>query len=193
MSTLESIEHHEHAAHAAEGGAKTASLLVAVLAAMLALTEVQVKHAEIKVDQDAIAATDSWNQYQGKSVRQAVTRALAGLAATMDTPTDPAKAAGRAKLLDTYKADADHYENDPKDGKRAIADRARAFEEHRDSTLERAHAFDNAAASFEIGIVLATASAITASRMLLGLAVFLGVAGMAIAGLAFVHAEWVVL
>ncbi len=193
MSSLESLEHHEHAAHAAEGGAKHAALLVAILAALLALTEVQVKHAEIRVDQDAISAADSWNQYQGKSVREAVSKDLAGLAATLDNPTDAAKAASRAKLLAAYQSDAERYERDPKDGKQAIAGRARGFEADRDATLERAHGFDNAAASFEIGIVLATASAITSARLLLVLAVLLGGAGIALAILAFLYPEWAVL
>ena len=80
------LEHHEHAEHLAEaehGGGKhapaegvahsqsnrMAALLVAVLAAALAVTEQGAKHAEIRVQQNAIYATDAWAQYQAKSTR----------------------------------------------------------------------------------------------------------------------------
>lgn len=190
MTTLETLEHHEHATHAAGHGAKNAALVVAVLAALLALTEVQAKHAEILVQESSVAAADSWNQYQAKSVRQAIARDLQRLAGTLDTPTDSARAAERQALLAAFQSDQDHYENDAKDGKKAIAVRARDFEGERDRTLERAHAFDNAAAALELGIVLATASAITSSRMLIRGAIGLGVVGLLFGALALVHPEW---
>jgi hypothetical protein len=184
MTSIQSLEHHEHAGHAAEHGAKGAALLVAVLAALLALVEVQAKHAEILVEENSISAADSWSQYQAKSIRQAVARDISRLAATLDTPTQPDIAADRAKLLQALRDDQERYEKDPKDGKAAIASRAHALEAARDHTLERAHAFDNAAAALELGIVLATASAITASKMLIRLAMGLGVAGIVIGLLA---------
>jgi hypothetical protein len=185
MTSFQSLEHHEHAGHAAEHGAKGAALLVAVLAALLALVEVQAKHAEILVEESSISAADSWSQYQAKSIRQAVARDISRLAATLDTPTQTDRANDRATLLQALRDDQDRYEKDPKDGKAAIAARAHAFEAARDHTLERAHSFDNAAAALELGIVLATASAITASRMLIRLAMGLGVAGVVIGLLAF--------
>ncbi len=190
MSTVHSLEHAEHAEHAAGHGSKNAALLVAILAALLALTEVQAKHAEILVEESSIAAADSWTQYQAKSIRQAMARDLQRVASTLETPTDPALAAKRQELLAALQADQTRYDNDPKDGKKAIARRAQAHEEDRDNTLERAHAFDNAAASLELGIVLATASAITASTMLIRIALGLGVTGVFLAGLALVHPSW---
>ena len=178
MSTIQTLDHHEHAQHAAEHGGKRAALLIAVLAALLALVEVQAKHAEILVEEDSVAAADSWSQYQAKSIRQAVARDLGRLAVTLDVPSQPDRAAGRQDLLKSLKEDQEHYEHDPRDGKQVIAKRAHGFEDARDHMLERAHAFDNAAASLELGIVLATASAITASRMLIRIALGLGVAGV---------------
>jgi len=190
MTTFQSLEHHEHAEHAAQHGAKGAALLVAVLAALLALVEVQGKHAEILVEENSISAADSWSQYQAKSIRQAVARDIGRLAATMDVPAQPDRAAGREALLKALQQDQERYEKDPKDGKEAIAGRAHRFEAARNETLERAHAFDNAAAALELGIVLATASAITASGMLIRLAMGLGVAGVVLGGLAFLAPAW---
>jgi hypothetical protein len=178
MTTIQTLEHNEHAQHAAEHGGKRAALLIAVLAALLALVEVQAKHAEILVEEDSVAAADSWSQYQAKSIRQAVARDLGRLALTLDAPSQPDRAAGRQELLKALQEDQERYEKDPKDGKQSIARRAHNFEEARDHTLERAHAFDNAAASLELGIVLATASAITASAMLIRIALGLGAAGI---------------
>ena len=184
MTTFQTLEHHEHAEHAAEHGAKGAALLVAVLAALLALVEVQAKHAEILVQEKSISAADSWSQYQAKSIRQAVARDIARLAETMDVPAQPDRAAARQALLKALQQDQLRYEKDPKDGKDAIAGRAHRFEETRDQVLERSHAFDNAGAALELGIVLATASAITASRMLIRLAMGLGAAGVVLGLLA---------
>ena len=186
MSTLETLEHHEHAAHAAEHGSKNAALLVAVLAALLALAEVQAKHAEIQTQSNLIASADAWNQYQAKSIRQAIARDLERLSGTLDTPSDPALAVQRKALIKTLRSDQAHYESDPKDGKIAIAARAHGFEEARDNSLERYHAFDNVVAALELGIVLATASAITHSAMLVRIAFGLGVVGVVLAVLGFI-------
>ena len=190
MTAVQSIEHGEHAAHAAEHGAKGAALLVAILAALLALTEVQAKHAEIKVEESSIAAADSWNQYQAKSIRQAVARDVERLAATLDTPSSTEGAKGRQELLAGLRAEQEHYDKDPHDGKKAITDRAHDFEHERDEALERTHAFDNAAAALELGIVLATASAITSSKMLIRAAMGLGVAGVILGTLGLVAPSW---
>jgi hypothetical protein len=172
------LEHHEHAQHAAEHGSKTAALVVAVLAALLAVTEQQAKHAEIAVDANAVAAADAWNQFQGKSTRRTVAEDLSAIVATLDPATDPALAQQRATLVKKLKDDAARFQKDPKDGQDAIAERARGFEDVRTESLERAHSFDNAAAGFELGIVLATASAITSSRMLIRFAMLMGVVGL---------------
>ncbi len=190
MSTLETLEHHEHAAHAAEHGNKNAALLVAVLAALLALAEVQAKHAEIQVQSNLIAAADAWNQYQAKSIRQAIARDLERLTATLDTPAAPALATQRTALIKTLQTDQRHYQDEPNDGKTAIAARAKAFEEARNNSLERFHAFDNVVAALELGIVLATASAITSSKMLVRIALGLGAASVILAILAFTEPTW---
>jgi hypothetical protein len=178
------LEHHEHAQHAAEHGSKAAALIVAVLAALLAVTEQQAKHAEIAVDANAIAAADAWNQFQGKSTRRTVSQNMSQVLAALDPTTDPALAQRRAALIKKLDDDATRFQKDPNDGQDAIATRARAFEEARTESLERAHSFDNAAAAFELGIVLATASAITVSKMLVRFALVMGAVGLVFGALA---------
>ena len=183
------LEHQEHAQHAAHSGSTKAALIVAVLAALLAVTEQQARHAEIKVNTNGILAADSWNQYQAKSTRQLVSDNVSRLLLTLDPSTDPAMQAKRDKLAHDLADDSSRFAKDPKDGKEAVAVRAKEFERLRSESLEMAHTFDNAAAAFELGIVLATASAITVSRMLIRLSLILGVAGIVLMVLGLTHPE----
>jgi hypothetical protein len=171
-------EHAEHAEHASEHGNKAAALLIAVLAAGLAICEQQAKRADIGVEANAILAADTWNQYQAKSVRSAMAQDLERVAATLEVPADPQRAALREAALKRLREDREHYETDPKNGKDALAEQARGFEEKRDHVLERAHTYDNAAASLELGIVLSTASVITSAKLLLRFAYLMGAIGI---------------
>jgi hypothetical protein len=185
LDTVAYQEKAEHAAHAAEHGSKRAALLIALLAAALAVSEQQAKKAEIAVQENAILAADAWSQYQAKSIRSVLAQDLERLGTTLDTPSQPDRAAARQAILHQFEADQTHYESDPKDGKAAIAVRARAFEAAREVQLERTHTYDNGAAALELGIVLATASVVTLSRPLLRIAGVLGVVGVLLGILGF--------
>ena len=201
------LEHHEHAGHLAHGGHQEtveeahqaaahaehgnqlAALLVAFLAAGLAITEQGAKHAEIRVQENSIFATDAWSQYQAKSTRGTFSNDLASLIDTLG-PTDAAVMEKRDALRAKIKEDARRFETDPKDGKGAIAERAKKFEEIRDHSLEQTHAYHNGAAAMELAIVLTTASAITKSKMLVYAALGLGIAGGILAALGYFAPEY---
>ena len=151
--------------------------MVATLAAGLALSEQGAKHAEIKVQENLVDATDAWAQYQAKSTRSALSRDIVQLIAVLGPAADSAVADRRDRAIEALKADEDRYINDPKDGMKAIANRAHEFEHARDHALEQTHAYHNGSAAMELGIVLATASAIIGSRLLLGFAGVIGVVG----------------
>jgi hypothetical protein len=200
----QTLEHHEHAEHLAHGHGEhhddkrdathassnqMAALLVAVLAAGLAVTEQGAKHAEIRVQQNSIFATDAWAQFQAKSTRGTMSKDLASMIGVLGVG-DAALMDRRDKLLTQLKNDQDRFENDPKDGKTAIATRARAFEEARDHALEQTHAYHNGAAAMELGIVLSTASAIIRTRPLLLMALAIGIAGAVFAILGLVAPEF---
>jgi hypothetical protein len=202
--TLEHHEHAEHLAHDEAGheekpghgeaaghahGNQMAALLVAVLAAGLAVTEQGAKHAEIRVQENAVFATDAWGQYQAKSTRGTFTKDLSDLI-TVIGAADPAVVEQRKALLERLKGDQERFENDPKDGKGAIAERARKFEEERDQSLEQTHAYHNGAAAMELGIVLSTASAITRSRLLILMGLAFGIAGAVCAILGMIAPEY---
>lgn len=200
---LKNLEHHEHAEHLAHGGEhaadhaagdadvrrnQMAALLVAVIAASLAVTEQGARHAEIGLEENAIFAADAWAQYQAKSTRGTMSKDLSDIASVMDIH-DAALNTQRGKLLERLSKDQERFEKDPQDGKAAIMVRARAFEAERDHAMEQTHAYHNGAASMELGIVLATASAIIKSWPLIVMALLLGVAGGVFAILGLVAPE----
>ncbi len=199
MTMLKTLEHNEHAGHMAHGGhhdaaagdhaklksAKWSALLVACLAAGLAISEQGAKHAEIRVQQTSIDAADAWAQYQAKSTRGTIAKDVAALITVLDVGTDPAAVARREKVLEMLKRDQERYETDPKDGKEAIAERAHQFEHVRDHSLEQTHAYHNGSAAMELGIVLATASAIMGSKLLIRMALGIGLAGAVFSALGY--------
>lgn len=200
-SAYQSLEQHEHAGHIAHGGhdaspegqgkaqpeahahsganpAQWTALLVAFLAAGLAIGEQGAKQAEIRVQQRAIDAADAWAQYQAKSTRGTIAKDVGAILSVLDVGSDPAAVARRDALIAKLRAEQDAYEHDPKDGKEAISQRAHRFEHERDHSMEQTHAYHNGSAAYELGIVLATASAITRSKPLLYVALGLGLAGI---------------
>ncbi len=179
----ETMETHEHAEEAAHTGRRHTALLIAVLAAGLAFCEQGAQHADTRMSQSAVAAADLWAEYQAKSTRANESRDLAEIAAALTASTPAAHDALAAR----FARNVDHFENDPKSGKAALADQAHRLEAARDASEERLEAFDNAAAALQLGIVLTTASVITGSMMLAWGGGLLGIAGGVLALLALWH------
>jgi hypothetical protein len=206
-TTTKALEHREHAEHLSHGHAehddtshdaqtaahernsRMAALLVAVLAAALAVTEQGAKHAEIRVEESSIFAADAWAQYQAKSTRSTMSKEFASLIGVMDI-RDAELTDRRKELLDELKQAQERFENDPQDGKYVVAKRARAFEVQRELALEQTHSYHNGAAAMELGIVLATASAIIRAKLLILMALGIGVAGFVFAILGLVAPEY---
>lgn len=206
-TTTKALEHREHAEHLAhdhamdnenphaaqsmvhERSSQMAALLVAVLAAVLAVTEQGAKHAEIRVQENSIFATDAWGQYQAKSTRSTMSAEFAGMIGVLGAG-DTDLMDRRRQLLDQLKLAQERFENDPTDGKRAIAKRARDFETQRELALEQTHSYHNGAAAMELGIVLATASAIIRAKPLILMALGIGLAGIVFAILGLVAPEY---
>jgi hypothetical protein len=179
------LQEHAEAAEEAREGNKRAALLVAVLAATLALAEQGAKHAEMRVEDSSIGATDTWAQYQAKSTRTAMARDFADLLGALPSPADP-QAASRVTALQTrLRSDLNRYDTGPA-SRQASAERAHDLEQERDDALRHAHGFDNAAAALELGIVMVTASVVVRVAALLWVGALLGASGLVFAVLAMV-------
>jgi hypothetical protein len=180
----EAHEHAEQAEHAA-GHSKNIALLISVLALCLALSEALGKSAQTTAISDNVRASDLWNFFQAKTIRQTVLRTAAEQL-TLNGPTDPAAKAAVTKKIDEWQKLIERYEIDPErpEGRKQLTERALAIEHSRDTALARYHSYEMASAAFQIGIVLASASVITGMMLLVWLSAGAGVLGVIFTALA---------
>lgn len=181
MSTHENLEHAEHAQHASHGGNKKIALVISILALLLAFSETLGKSAQTEALVLNIKASDTWNFFQAKTVRQTAIRTAAeGLSAQAGGVTDAATKATIDKQVEAWKNTVTRYDSDPKekDGRKELRAQAEHYEHERDTAMARYHHYEIASAALQIGIVLASAAIITNMMILAWAAGGLGLIGM---------------
>jgi len=170
------------AGHGAPHGTenKGVALLIAVLALFLAIAETGAKSAQTEALNANVEAANLWSFFQARTIRQTTLRTAAEAAAL-------APAEGTAAQVQRWRDTSARWESEPDtgEGRRELMARARAAEARRNLNMERYHMFEYASASFQVGIVVASASIITGVALLLWAGVGLGALGMALAGLGF--------
>jgi hypothetical protein len=176
----EKMEHAEHAEHAGRKN-KQIALLISVIALFLAFAETLGKAAQTEGLSLNIKASDSWNFFQAKTIRQTTLRTAAEEMATglAQAPNDEVRAA-MTKQIEAWRATVARYESDPKekDGRKELRALAEHYEHERDTALARYHHYEIASAALQIGIVLASAAVITGINILAFAAGGLGVLGL---------------
>lgn len=181
----ENLEHAEHAEHASHGGNKKIALLISVLALFLAFSETLGKSAQTAAIADNIKASDYWNFFQAKTIRQTGLRIAAdNLALQLPSTTSEEAKAAITKQIENWRNTVNRYESDPKekDGRKELKALAEKYEHDRDLGLARYHQFEFASAAFQIGIVLASAEVITSMAVLGWLAGLAGILGLGFMG-----------
>lgn len=167
---------------------KKIALLVAVLAAALAISEMGGKSSQTNALLSHAEASNLWNFFQAKTIRQTVLRTAAdeAEAAFKDNPQG-APAAMKAQT-ERWRQTAQRYETEPEtsEGRKELMARAKAKEQHRDKSLAAYHMFEYASAGFQLAIVLAGAAALTSVVWLTFISMGLGVVGLCFTLLAFV-------
>src|SRR4051812_33399330 len=180
MSAHETMEHSEHVEHAA-GHNRGIALIIAILALCLAFSETLGKSAQTEGLSLNIKASDTWNFFQAKTIRQTTLRTAAEeMAATLpQAPNDEARTP-MTKQMEAWRATVARYESDPKekDGRKELRELAEHYEHERDTALARYHHYEIASAVLQIGIVLASAAVITGMMVLAFAAGGLGVVGL---------------
>jgi hypothetical protein len=182
----ENLEHAEHAEHASHGGNKRIALLISVLALFLAFSETLGKSAQTEAIGLNIKASDTWNFFQAKTIRQTALRTAAeGLQAQASAVGDETAKAVLAKQIEAWRNTVARYESDPKekDGRKELRAQAEHYEHDRDTQLARYHHYEVASAAFQIGIVLASAEVITGIVILGWLSGGLGLVGLVFMGI----------
>ena len=121
---------------ATEAEDKTVALIIAILALFLALAESGAKKAEHMSTEQNIEASDLFNFYQAKKLRQTIDETAAqSLEATASTVTDEKAHAAVEKQIADWKAKVANFEKDtknPDDSLDRIQERAKAAGEARE-------------------------------------------------------------
>jgi hypothetical protein len=177
---------HGHEKKPAESNNKKIALLISVIALFLAISEMLGKSAQTLGIELNIKASDTWNFFQAKTIRQTSLRTAAEAMALQlaGLPSEDAKTA-TTKQIETWRATVARYESDPKeqDGRRELMAIAKKYEADRDIAMARYHNYEFGSAAYQIGIVLASAAVITGMIALVYAAIGLGLIGVVFTGL----------
>jgi hypothetical protein len=167
--------HHETGAHM-DTTARRIAVLIAVLAAALALSEMGEKGAQNAYLTYHIALSDDWAFYQAKNARATAWAAQAGILANLPNAADagPQAAIKRAKETEARLRDEPGAE-----GMKQLEARATANREARDEAFHRYHKLELVVGALQISIVLASVAVVT---RILALAIGAGVIGAVAAG-----------
>jgi hypothetical protein len=162
---------------------KRAALMIIVLAALLAISEMAGKHAQTASIADNIEANDLWAFYQAKTIRSTVLRTAVESARLLPADNTQEAAEARAKQLAAWQKAADRYESDPvsKEGRKELAEHAKAITVLRDEKLNTYHEFEYGSAALQLAIVMASAAVITEFVLLEIVSAALGLIGLALA------------
>ena len=162
------------------------ALVIAVIALFLAICETMGKGAQTLGIELNIKASDTWNFFQAKTVRQTSlkTAAEAMMLQVDAAPNEQAKKA-MTEQIDKWQATVKRYDSDPKekDGRKELRALAEKYEHDRDIAMARYHNYEFGSAAFQIGIVLASAAVITGAMSLVYLAMGLAAIGLGFMGL----------
>jgi Domain of unknown function (DUF4337) len=183
------IEHEHGGGHGkkpAENQNRKIALLISILALFLALSETLGKSAQTVGIELNIKASDTWNFFQAKTIRQTTLRTAAeALAIEVTVRPDDAYKAAMSKQVENWNATVKRYDSDPKekDGRKELKAQAEQYERDRDTAMARYHNYELGSAAYQIGIVLASAAVITGMMALAYGAAGVGVIGLIFAGL----------
>ena len=154
---------HEHSSHS-DPWARRVAILVSILAAVLAMSEIGGKAAQNAYLTHHIALSNNWAFYQAKNLRAVVRTSEADLLASLPNAADPAVQT-RIKEANDYAA---RMHDDPKQGEgmKQLAATAQEQQDARDEAEHRYHNYEYVVGALEIAIVLASVSIVTRMRAL---------------------------
>jgi hypothetical protein len=164
------------------------ALFIAFMALLLAITSLGGGNAAEEIFNNNIQASDTWNFYQAKNIRQTAFRLAAEeleseLIVSGASLSPEARAALEQKIK-VYRDTVTRYESEPDkddpanpikgEGKKELTARAKHFESLRDRAQDQDPNFDFAEALFQIAIVLASVAILANSRMIVAIALVAG-------------------
>jgi hypothetical protein len=177
MEANEAQELAEQQEKATENKQKPVSFTMAVLAVLVAIVTVMGHRTHTEAVLMQARASDQWNLYQAKKIRQNDTLLATDLLSTLQLK-DPA--AGK-KLADGYNSHEEKWTEDLKQEQEQATD----FENEVKLAEHRADRFDLGEALLEIGLVVSSITLLTRLRTYWYLGMGFGVAGVVVAVLGF--------
>jgi hypothetical protein len=163
------------------------ALMISILALSLALAEMGGKSAQTNAITANIEASNLWAFFQAKTVRMTTVRTAAdALEVQLPAVSDPALQATEKKRIADWRATAERYDNEPEtqEGRRQLAERAKAAEARYAGQMARYHHFELASVALQIAIVLASTAVVTSIMGLITLSAGVGVIGFILMGIA---------
>jgi hypothetical protein len=161
-------EQHEHAAHNEQ--MRPVALLMAILAVLVAVSTLLGHRSATEAVLSQARASDNWNEYQAKKIRQNDTQLTVDLLSSL--PVTDKNAA--AKLQAKYLAHAAQWDEDLKEG----SAKAREQEAEGRRAEAREDRFDLGEALLEIGLVITSITLLTSNRAYALLGILFGIAGV---------------
>jgi hypothetical protein len=187
---MEEVAHeatHE-AAHSGNRNAKLIGLLISVLALFLAVSEMLGKSAQTHALGLNIEASDTWNFFQAKTIRQTVLRTnLEGLKLQADVSKPEV-----AKQIAAWQTNIDRWESEPStnEGRKELIKKAKEIEAHRDDYLLQYHAYEFASLLMQLAIVLSSVTLLTSVMWFSAGSIGLGLSGLAVLFGAYTKAQF---
>jgi hypothetical protein len=177
MESNEAQELKEQHEAARDKSLRPVSFTMSVLAVLVAVVTVLGHRTHTEAVLEQARATDQWNLYEAKKIRQYDTQ----LTVDLLTAIPVSNAAAAAKISDAYKAHLQKWNDDLND------EEAKATElQHEVHRSERhANRFDLGEALLEISVVITSITLLTRQRAYWYLGIAFGAAGVFIAAWAF--------
>lgn len=174
------MEHEVEVEHPKSSVHRRVGILIAIMAAGLAFTEMAGRNAATDVVRETVDASDTWAFFQAKTIRAAMLRADAR-ALTLQTIGHPGTdTSAVAKTVTDWESTAAREESEPStgEGRKELLVKAQAIEKHRDDRSAAMETYEMGSGALELGILLASTSIVTSFVPLAFAGAGIGVLGL---------------
>ena len=178
------MEHEVEVEHPHTPVHRRVGIVIAVMAAGLAFTEMASRNADTDVVRETVEASDTWAFYQAKTIRAAMLRADARALTLQSTGRPEVDTSAVAKTVADWEATAAREDSEPStgEGRKELQVKAQAIEKHRDDRAAAKDSYEMASGALELGILLASTAIVTSFIPLAfagaGIGVLGGLAGL---------------
>lgn len=170
-----------------ESGDKRTALIIAVLALFLAIVETGAKSAQTQALTLNVEAANLWSFFQARTIRQTTANTSIDAAELQKLAvTDAAVRAGIEAQQKKWRDQVAGWEsNNEGDGRKQLSTRARESETQREYYMAQYHFYEYAAALLQVAIVIASATIITSTPVLILVSLAMAAGGLALSAVGF--------